>query len=631
MVEREKRCLSEVGAGDAPAGGSPPRAMGLIAFAAPLALYVATLAPTVTLEDSGEFITAAFWLGVPHASGYPLWCLIAHAFTWLPFGTVAERVHLSSATFGAATAWLVYLVVLRLFADWRAGLTAALGLAASSVLWSQSVIAEVYALNAFFTILLVYLVLRWRESRDLRWLYAVVFATGLGLTNHHMLSLVALPVFVWLLALDARALLRPRVIVLGGALLLLGLSVYAYLPIRAAADQPLNVGDPSTVAGFVKHLRREAYFGATEAGRAVGSTRDVVLHTGAAWIDAGRSFGWPLALLGLLGLVAWPRGQRDVRAVTVAIALGNTLLLTALLTPPYVPAWVYLHRIFFIPAHVMVALWIGAGASVLLAAAARRGTVAWHAVTAALALVLVVAAWSGFRVNDRRDDQIARNLALDLLDSAPPAAGFLPIGDDVLYPVLYARDVEGRRPDVHLVSRDYGWRREPISVLLAGDVPGEQLRADLPALRDVVAVPHGLVYALVPRSAAAEAGYGSFVPLPGPPRDQGLENAREDLFIDAVRARYASYHARVGARALAHGDRTAGLAALDRAATLDPGDPHVKVLLFEIYRHFGVRPERWRPLLESALHDHDRTYDPHAARYDPLTRADIERHLASLP
>jgi len=40
-----------------------------VAFFAPLTLYLATLAPTVTLEDSGEFIVAARHLGVLHPSG----------------------------------------------------------------------------------------------------------------------------------------------------------------------------------------------------------------------------------------------------------------------------------------------------------------------------------------------------------------------------------------------------------------------------------------------------------------------------------------------------------------------------------------------------------------------------------
>ncbi len=93
------------------------RLLSAASFFAPFFLYVATLAPTVTFEDSGEFIAAASHLGVPHPPGYPLWCLLAHAFTWIPWGSVAERVHLCSAFFGAATAWFVYSVTLRLFGN----------------------------------------------------------------------------------------------------------------------------------------------------------------------------------------------------------------------------------------------------------------------------------------------------------------------------------------------------------------------------------------------------------------------------------------------------------------------------------------------------------------------------------
>jgi hypothetical protein len=128
----------------------------------------------------------------------------------------------------------------------------------------------------------------------------------------------------------------------------------------------------------------------------------------------------------------------------------------------------------------------------------------------------------------------------------------------------------------------------------------------------------------------ARRRWASFVPLPGPPRDGGLADAPDDLFVDAVRARYAEYHARLGARSLALGDEAAGMAALDRAEALDPGDPHVAVVLFDVYRDFGARRERWRPLLERALAEWDRAYDPHDARFDWLQRRDIEQRLAVL-
>ena len=38
----------------------------------PVVVYLVTICPTVYLGDSGELTAAAFSLGIPHNSGYPL-------------------------------------------------------------------------------------------------------------------------------------------------------------------------------------------------------------------------------------------------------------------------------------------------------------------------------------------------------------------------------------------------------------------------------------------------------------------------------------------------------------------------------------------------------------------------------
>src|ERR1700737_3128833 len=58
-------------------------------FLAALFLYSWTLAPTVTLTDSGELIVVAHGLGVAHPPGFPLWVLLAHFASVVPFGSVA--------------------------------------------------------------------------------------------------------------------------------------------------------------------------------------------------------------------------------------------------------------------------------------------------------------------------------------------------------------------------------------------------------------------------------------------------------------------------------------------------------------------------------------------------------------
>ena len=81
-------------------------AMFLIA----LCLYWLTLAPgLIGLVDTPKFQFVGGILGVPHPPGYPLYVLLSHGFSHLPFGSLAYRINLMSAVFGALTVALVFL------------------------------------------------------------------------------------------------------------------------------------------------------------------------------------------------------------------------------------------------------------------------------------------------------------------------------------------------------------------------------------------------------------------------------------------------------------------------------------------------------------------------------------------
>src|SRR5213083_2137896 len=80
-------------------------------FLVALLLYSWTLAPTVTLVDSGELILAARGLGVAHPPGFPLWVMLAHLASLVPLGNVAARINFSSALFAALACAMLTLVV----------------------------------------------------------------------------------------------------------------------------------------------------------------------------------------------------------------------------------------------------------------------------------------------------------------------------------------------------------------------------------------------------------------------------------------------------------------------------------------------------------------------------------------
>ena len=77
----------------------------LAVFAVTLALFVASLAPTVTLWDAGEFLAASRIVGIPHPPGTPLWVILAHTWgTLVPIGEWAYRINLMTAVASAVGA-----------------------------------------------------------------------------------------------------------------------------------------------------------------------------------------------------------------------------------------------------------------------------------------------------------------------------------------------------------------------------------------------------------------------------------------------------------------------------------------------------------------------------------------------
>ncbi|MEP7226489.1 MAG: DUF2723 domain-containing protein, partial [Gemmatimonadales bacterium] len=89
----------------------PPYRAALAVTAMVLAVFVLTLAPTVTFWDAGELIAAAKTLGIPHPPGTPLFVMIAHVWAkLLPVGEYAVRTNLLSAILSASAAGLFFLV-----------------------------------------------------------------------------------------------------------------------------------------------------------------------------------------------------------------------------------------------------------------------------------------------------------------------------------------------------------------------------------------------------------------------------------------------------------------------------------------------------------------------------------------
>ena len=236
-----------------------------IAGAAVLVLYLITLAPTTSMWDTSEYITAAYTLGLPHPPGNPLFVLIGRVFAMLPIApSVAMRINVLAAVASAMSASFWFLITERVLVAWfprrwqrvaGGALSALIGATAFTV-WNQSVVNEkVYTVSLLGLAAICWLGVRWCDDPDSpsadRYLVLIAYLIGLGYANHMAGMLAAPAVGLAVLIRRPAFVLRWRLLVACALSLFFGLTPFATQPIRAAHFPGINEGEPTGCANEI--------------------------------------------------------------------------------------------------------------------------------------------------------------------------------------------------------------------------------------------------------------------------------------------------------------------------------------------------------------------------------------------
>lgn len=240
--------------------------IGILIFVTAFIVYAMTMCPTIYTGDDGDFITAMATFGVPHPTGYPLFCLLGRLFLQIvPWGNPAFKINLMTAFFGAASIGFVYRFLAFLLASRGHRYLAAMGallFAFSPTMWQQSLSCEVYSLTALFLAALLCLAVCWqRDANNNRLLFVFAFTYGLALTNHLTVALL-LPAFLIFVLWQRPALLGRewRTLLLLVPIFVLPLPLYLYLPIAAHnTSAPVNWGLPDNFQSFWEHITGDEF------------------------------------------------------------------------------------------------------------------------------------------------------------------------------------------------------------------------------------------------------------------------------------------------------------------------------------------------------------------------------------
>ncbi|HZM73010.1 MAG TPA: DUF2723 domain-containing protein [Candidatus Polarisedimenticolia bacterium] len=466
--------------------GLSARLQPLTSLILPVAVVVVAIAiigpavmPGLGFWDTGEFQTVPPILGTMHPTGYPTYVLLGFVVNLLltPIGEPAYRMNVMSLLSVAAAAALAASTIRVLTGRAVVGAAVGIGLALTPVVWGIATRADAHALHLAFVALLIALLVRWeRAPRDEgraittgadRWLIGAAVVFGLAAGNHSLTLLLALPIALFVLAVEPEIVRRPRLIAgcLVAAFGSLAL-VYLELPLRAGPFRAsLVYADPDTWDGFW-------YIALAEQFRGV---------LGNPFADLAPKLGG-LAELGLrqLGSLAYAVPIAFVvtaaRLPRFALLTGSAFLITVLFNAAYSNA--DLGRYYLGPV-LLTWLWIGVLAATVVDRAMamadrtgepgeprepkeldgyerdlgrRRGELG---LAATMAVLLLLPTASGFPTRaaqlDRSSDTSAERW-LDAMFETLPEDSVVVTWWSYSTALWYGQHVEGRRPDIMIID-----------------------------------------------------------------------------------------------------------------------------------------------------------------------------------
>ena len=380
--------------------------LALLVFLLTLALYVATLPETILPGDSGELITSSQTLSIAHPPGYPLYLLLTKLFSSaIALGSVAYRYNLFSALAASLTAALFYLILVEVGLHKLASLGVALAFALHGSFWIQATAAEVYPLNALFTALLLYSGLLTRRYGEKAFLF-IAYVGGLAISHHLTLVYACIAAMVFPIVLFK---IRPRArtLLLCLLLLLVGLTPWLYIPIRARLSPPFTWGNTETAKGFVSHILADRYKWRLKTFDLLQRMGDFLRFFRAALSGIG------LAMLGLavLGVVTHLKRFGAVLAPVILVVLFA--IHYALYNIPDIEGHI-------LPAMLAVGLLAGLGVRALLVRFENKMRPARALVIAG---VFAMAVANTINLTPRGDEWFAHDYGEAIINSANSACG----------------------------------------------------------------------------------------------------------------------------------------------------------------------------------------------------------------
>lgn len=419
--------------------------------------------PGLMADDSGEMAASARNLGLPHPPGYPLFNLLGYFATLLPVGTIAFRLNLFSALLVLASLALTLRTCREMGKGrpWSASrpgwmLLASIGILFLSGrnLFAQCLTAKgcIYALNLLFLSAVF-----WLRTRDpaprlsQKFLLGLLLLWAVGMGNHWQTQVLWIP-FILLWIHRSRAIRSIKALVHGLTLVLVGLSLYLYLPFRAASGCQPCWGDPTTWKGFWWVVSRRL----VQETETWLQPTSFYLHS-FQWIFRTAIDHWfpGSLLLAFAGSLFFWRKDREL--FHSLASLGLPLLAGIALV--HEEKNQYLVPVYLVALAGVAAILCFWGAGWVLEKLSRKRDLIFLTALAAASTLWL------FHVRDLEDKSryaLAEDFGTNVLKGLPKNPLLLADGDHYVMSIWYHQFAQGKRPDVIFqpsvfLYHNWGW------------------------------------------------------------------------------------------------------------------------------------------------------------------------------
>jgi len=272
----------------------------IMATVIPLLFYLLTLERKLVGGDTSWYAIELPQMQLLPPTGYPVFSLIGKLFSIIPIGPLAFRLNLISAVFGSLTILFLFMAINKLIKNEPVSLIASLSFAFVYPYWFFANRLEFDTLNSFYIAILLFAILKYRESPIRKNLYFCFACLGFLLTNHPIAFFIMPAFLILIIIIKPKIFKNARAIFLSILFFVLPLFSYFYIYIRSVQ----GYGRANTLIQFIYFITGREETGATFGGSFGDKHLSEILKVILDYLKIiNSSYGIILIILAVIGLI----------------------------------------------------------------------------------------------------------------------------------------------------------------------------------------------------------------------------------------------------------------------------------------------------------------------------------------